>query len=140
MKYLREFCFVICLGLLSGGCGSPSGDAPVTYEVNGTVTLDGEPVSEGAMVFLDAEGNGRSFGTRIEAGSFSTAMTAGKKKVEITATRESKTKMEPGPSGGPPVPALEQYIPKEYNTQTTLEAEVGADGENELKFDLKSKP
>lgn len=140
MKYLSKLCFVCCVMMLADGCGSPAGDAPVTYEVNGTVTLDGEPVSEGAMVFLDAEGVGKSYGTRIEDGSFSTVMTPGKKKVEITATRESKTKMEPGPSGGPPVPALEQYIPGQYNTQTTLEAEISADDSNELKFDLKSKP
>lgn len=132
-------CFALIFGILTVGCGGGPSDAPKTYEVSGTVTLDGQPVPEGAMVFLDPDGKQKSYGASIKDGNFSTSMTAGKKKVEINASRESKDKMAPGPSGGPPVPVLEQYIPVQYNKQTTLEADISADGSNELTFDLKSK-
>ena len=135
---LLIFCALLTVNLIAAGCGGGASEGPAVYPVSGTVTLNGEPVQEGAMVFMDPDGQSKSFGARIENGEFSTEMTPGKKKVEITATRESKTKMSPGPSGGPPVPAIEQYIPAEYNEKTTLEADVSADGGNEIKFELKS--
>lgn len=132
-------CFALIFGMLTVGCSGAPSDAPKTHEVSGTVTLDGAPVAEGRMVFLDPAGMQKSYGTSIKAGKFSTAMTSGKKKVEITAMRESKDKKEPGPSGGPLVPVLEQYIPAEYNKKTMLEADISDSGSNELTFDLKSK-
>lgn len=139
MKESRSLFIPLCfLCLLLTGCGGTSDSGPAVYPVTGTVSLDGEPIPEGAMVFLDPEGKRKSFGARIENGQYSTEMTPGKKKVEITATRTSETKMEPGPSGGPPVPATEQYIPPQYNTETTLEIEVSPDDANTFPFDLKT--
>lgn len=139
MNRLGLLYFTLSLGVLVVGCVSAPSDEPTTYNVSGTVTLDGHPILEGAMVFLDLDGKQKSYGARIEGGKFSTSMTAGKKKVEITASRELKDKMEPGPSGGPPVPAIEQYIPAKYNKQTILEAEISADSSNKLTFNLMRK-
>lgn len=139
MTWCRSMLSVLCLAMLAAGCGGgAAGDAPETYPVTGKVTMDGQPVPEGSMIFEDPAGKDRSFGAMIKDGEFSTEMTPGKKKVQITATRQSKDKTEPGPAGGDPVPATEQYIPAKYNEQTTLEAEITADGPNELKFELTS--
>jgi hypothetical protein len=35
--------------------------------------------------------------------------------------------------------AIEEFIPKKYNTKTTLSAEVKSSGKNELLFELTSK-
>ncbi|MCA9114497.1 MAG: hypothetical protein KDA79_05385 [Planctomycetaceae bacterium] len=130
---------LLAAAMLSAGCSSAPDDAPVTHEVTGTVTFEGEPVPEASMVFEDAAGKERSFGAMVQNGEFSTQMTAGKKKVRITATREVPGKTEPGPSGEPGVPATEQYIPAKYNTETTLEEEVTADGENHFEFQLTAE-
>lgn len=124
--------------LLVCGCGGPAGDAPETHAVSGTATFDGEPVPEASLVFEDPDGKDRSFGAIVSDGAWSTEMTAGPKRVRITATRTVPGKTEPGPSGEEAVPATEQYLPPKYNTETTLEIEVTPDGPNEFPFDLTS--
>jgi hypothetical protein len=58
-------------------------------------------------------------------------------KVEITASRLVPGKFDN--SNGTPEPMGEMYIPKKYNSQTTLEAEVKSSGDNALPFELVSK-
>ncbi|HCO25588.1 MAG: hypothetical protein CME31_22015 [Gimesia sp.] len=134
-----------CLLLLVGffvslvGCGGAS-DAPVTYPVSGNVTLDGEPLTEGDIIFRDASGKAASAAGKIENGAYSLTATAGKKSVVITATKEIPGKtVVGGAPDEPPVPAVEQYLPAEYNEKTTLEADVSDSGSNEFSFELKSK-
>ncbi|QDV49262.1 hypothetical protein [Gimesia fumaroli] len=139
MKTL-SFCLILmCTAGMLVGCGGAS-DAPVTYPVSGNVTLDGEPLAEGNIIFRDAAGKAASAAGKIENGEFSFEAVAGKKAVVITATREvpGKTAVGGAPDE-PPVPAIEQYIPDTYNEKTTLEAGVSDSGANEFTFDLKSK-
>ena len=53
MRRLRWFALLSIVAL--GGCGG-DGDAPPRYPVMGTVTIDGQPVSNGEIVFLPADG------------------------------------------------------------------------------------
>ncbi len=139
MKILNTvFLFLFCVGICIG-CGGVS-DAPTTIEVTGTVTLDGDPVKEASVIFEDTEGKEKSYFAKTDNnGTFSTSMTAGKKKVRITAIREVPGKTVPDGAGTGTVPATEQFIPKKYNTATTLEEEVKAEGPNKLTFELKSE-
>ncbi|MFG0335244.1 MAG: carboxypeptidase-like regulatory domain-containing protein, partial [Maioricimonas sp. JB049] len=44
-------CFCLVLALMVTGCTSPGGDAPELVEYTGTVTLDGQPLPDAAVMF-----------------------------------------------------------------------------------------
>lgn len=115
------------------GCGQED-DAPETTTVSGTVTYEGTPISDGDIVLRPAEGEGRSDAGKIKDGKFSFPATLGKKKVEITARRETGEFDTSNP--GEKTPITEQYLPETYNTKSTLTAEVTKNGPIELKFEL----
>lgn len=115
--------------LTLAGCGG----GPREYGVHGTVTFDGQPVEKGEIRFLPAGTQEAAYGGAIENGKFECKVTEGQKRVEITATREAAT---PAPDG---LPDYVSYIPAEYNTQSTLKAEVKPSGDNTFTFDLKSQ-
>jgi hypothetical protein len=114
------------------GCG-PSG--PETYEVSGEVTFDGQPVAEGRIVFRDAGGSAASWAGEIEDGRYAFPATVGKKRVEITATRQVQTSQD-SPSGQGAF-TFESYIPAKYHSQSELTAEVTPEGPNEFNFPLE---
>jgi len=131
MKSVGVFVVLLAAASLLVGCG-PGG--PVTHQVTGTVTFDGAPVQDGDIVFRDPAGKEKSYGGRIENGEFSLEVSPGAKRVEITAMREVPGEfdtMNPGEK----VPLKEPYIPAEYNTNSTLTAEIT--GAETLSFDLK---
>lgn len=146
MSIIRTACLFlatcISFGVLSG-CGGEE-EGPLTVQVSGTVTYDGEPLPEGRIVLRPAEGEGRGYSGRIEDGSFSFETEPGNKKVEITASRE----VEVDPSEVSPEEQVqleeeggtvpEQYIPAQYNKETTLTAEVTEGGDNSFSFELES--
>jgi hypothetical protein len=132
MKSLGVFALFAASAMLLAGCG-PTG--PVTHTVSGTVTFDGVPVAKGDIIFRDAAGQDKSYGGQITDGKFSFESSPGKKKVEINAMREVPGKMDTS-NPGAEVPLMEQYIPKQYNTESTLTAEVPGSGD--FTFDLKS--
>ena len=72
------------------------------------------------------------------AGTLAVSLQAepGKISVEITAPRIIPGKFDK--SNGTPEPVGEMYIPKKYNANTTLSAEVTPDGENQIPFVLAS--
>ncbi|WP_339727017.1 hypothetical protein [uncultured Gimesia sp.] len=128
---LQLACYAASL-LFITGCGGVS-DAPSTVKVEGTVTFDGEPLSKGSIVFDPADGKGGSSAGGIENGTFTFDSQLGQKKVLISASRETGEKDQYDE------PITESYIPAKYNSQTTLTADVKADGENKYTFELKSK-
>lgn len=127
----RNLLFAALMALLIvPGCG---GGGPREYLVTGSVTFDGLPVEDGEIVFLPAN-MGTPRAAQIVNGQFQCRLPEGEKQVQITATRESPT---PAPDG---LPNYESYIPAMYNTQSKLTAEVKANGDNALTFDLQSRP
>src|SRR5690606_8439845 len=117
-------------------CGCGESDTLKRVPVSGTVTLDGEPLPKGEIVFRPASGAGTTDGGQIENGSFSIEVTPGSKSVEITAWREipgSHEQLESGESGS----SREQYVPPEYNEKTTLTADIPESGlDSPLTFEL----
>jgi hypothetical protein len=124
-----------CLALTAAGCGG-GGDGPKLYSVSGKVTLDGEPVKEGRILFRMTGGNGRSYSAPITDGSYELKSEAGSAAVEITASRIIPGKIDK--SNGTPEPVGEMYIPKKYNSETTLKADV-KESSNTIPFELTSK-
>jgi hypothetical protein len=125
------FCLLCTLGCSSGPAG------PQEYPVSGTVTLDGTPVESGRILFRKIGEGERAYGGEITNGNYAFTSEAGKVKVEITASRLMPGKFDN--SNGTPEPVGEMYIPKKYNSQSTLEAEVKPSGDNTLPFELVSK-
>jgi len=66
-------------------------------------------------------------------GRFQFKSTAGKKRVEIHCTKETKDKNDEG------VAYRENFIPDHYNRETILEITVEPKGKNEFQFDLVAK-
>jgi len=125
-------CLLACVSLVAFGCGGSSNGPPME-NVSGTVTFDGTSVALGEVVFLPADGKGRSDAGKIVDGKFQFQVPAGAKKVQITATRESAEKAPDG------LPNFVSYIPANYNENTTLTAEVKKGAKNEFPFALTSK-
>jgi len=131
-----SLCCVMLWFLVSvcAGCGGETG--PKRYEVIGVVSFDGQPLPDGDIQFLPAEGTGTIDGGKIADGKFALDVTAGKKRVEIRATRETKEMVPSGAMPGQMEPKREDYIPAKYNTASTLTAEVKAGLKNIFEFKL----
>lgn len=130
---------VLCLlsvSLLPGlaGCGGETG--PKKYFVSGNVTLNGEPVSSGEILFRPEEGRGNRDGARITDGAYEIESLPGKKIIEITAYRESKTKFDES-NPGERTPIQEQYIPEKYNKKSELKFEINESSPDNMDFELK---
>jgi hypothetical protein len=122
--------FLCLLGvILLTGCGPK-----LYHEVSGTVLVDNQPLDQGDILFVSEDGTLGSDAGKIAAGQFRFQSTAGKKKVQIISTREL-----PRPAGSPGEPVLVNVLPPRYNVQTTLTAEVRAEGDNQYEFRLESK-
>jgi hypothetical protein len=131
MRLWSRLAVVTVASLLPFGCSTGTR----TYKVSGTVTLDDQPLPEGEILFIPADGKLGPEPGKIKDGRFESKAKAGKNRVEISAS-----KILPGGvrgAGGEPVP--EEYIPERYNVQSVLAEEVKADGENRYEFKLQSK-
>ena len=111
------------------GCGPRD----TRVECSGTVTYAGQPVEEGSIGFSPLAGGGRSEGAVITAGRYTARVQPGRHRVEIRGSRPlaGKPIVSDMPSG-----IREDYIPKEFNDASTLEAEIHATGPHMLPFDL----
>lgn len=124
----------LCLILLvtaAGGCGKSSGVVST-----GTVTLDGKPVANGAIVFQPEDRSVAAEGSMIQAGRFRIVGKPGRRRVEISASAPAPGTPDP-PTG--PVQFVE-IVPDRYNKSTTLVVEVKGSGPNTFTFDLESQP
>lgn len=112
---------------------SCTGHGPARYRVQGSVRFDGQPVDNGEILFAPLEKGLAPDAGRIDQGTYDVLVKAGKKKVEIRASRPV-VGGKPNPMG----PVYYDYIPERYNSRTKLVAEVKPDGENRFDYELKS--
>lgn len=127
---------LLLTALLLAGCGR-TGTGPDLYTVVGEVTLDGRPIPEGRILFRRADGDQKAFAAEIADGAYRLAAEPGQMKVEILASRIVPGKFDT--SNGGPEPVGEMYIPKQYNSESVLTAEVTPSGTNRIPFELQSK-
>jgi hypothetical protein len=131
---MRVWAYLPLLAALASGCGGPSG--PPTYEVSGLVTWDGAPLPEGDIIFTTVDRSVVPDVGTIRVGAYRLRAQPGKKRVSIRAS-----KLVPGSKGAMNEPIFDNYIPDRYNAETTLTADVTADGPNRFDFALtKSSP
>jgi hypothetical protein len=131
--------------LFSGsGCGKGSADPYDRQAVRGAVTLDGQPLATGFITFYpDASGPVISTAP-IHEGSFNIpqaqGLTVGKYKVSNMSTQPADEAQFMDPDelhANPPDP--KSLIPKQYNTETKLVAEIEKSPNNTFVFDLLSE-
>jgi len=79
---------VSCLCLPGLGCGMMSSGTGLP-QVSGTVTLDGEPLEDGRIVFRDPAGVASGAGGKIQNGQFSLEVTPGSKSLPDVKCREN---------------------------------------------------
>lgn len=129
---LRAFTAALALGaaLVSlPGCGDG------TSEVSGAVLIDGKPLSEGEIIFEAADGKTTPAAGPIKDGKYAVTALPGAKKVRISASRPT-AKLDPLMG----VAARESMIRPEYNTQTTLTADVKPGRQENVDFEVKAIP
>jgi len=122
---------VLLLGLVGCSKGRPE---PKRFPATGTVTLDGKPLKEGKISFVNVQAGMNDTGD-IKDGKFEVQAQAGEKKVEISAIRT----LPPKPDDPMKSTIQEETIPATYNTKSTLKATVTEAGPNEFKFEVSSK-
>lgn len=135
--YTHHLTSLLAILVLTSLAGCNRSNAKPEYPVTGTVMFDGKAVETGTVLFRAAEGDQRGFSGAIQNGNYELKATAGKMKVQITATRLIPGKFEelnPGEKS----PVGEMYIPARYNTLSELTAEVQA-GSNKFDFDLTAE-
>lgn len=116
----------LLVGLLSflvsaAGCGGAS-DAPERVLVTGAVTLDGQPVEQGRITFIDADLKRDPDQVEIKQGKYEVQATLGKRRVEINVAKPSATlKDQEG------TVELEEVVAPQFNRESTLTAEISAE-------------
>lgn len=125
------------------GCG---GDSLDRVSVGGTVTADGVPLQQGSISLTPAAGtSGPSAGATIEGGKFfipaDRGPVPGNYRVEIKAIRKTGRQIvnEHQPPPNNLIDEMEQFIPRRYNTDSTLSAQLQAGKNRDVDFQLVTK-
>lgn len=141
-RLLAVICCAACLICL--GCGS---GGPPLGQVSGTVTLDGEPVTNGLVTFTPEAGGRGSTGKTDASGKYTLSFVegpgalVGTHKVTVTTLKEAAAVEEVssdsdaymkqamgGSASDYDNATVTEPIPAKYNTETTLTCEVTSGG------------
>ncbi len=132
MFFKRRVCVVLALTLILG-C-KPRTELQQA-KVSGAVTLDGQPLAEGVIVFT-------KFGEipkelPIVQGQYDGQVVVGPNHLQFAVYRKQKQKSVSGP--GAEQGSLENILPSRYNQESMESREVTEKGPNEFDFSLQSK-
>ena len=124
----------------SFGCGSS--DGLNRQAISGKVTLDGDSLTSGAILFEPtSKDSGTAVGATIRQGSFAVSRAEGpvpgSYRVRVYASTRKQAPPAKGQTDRTPRPMVER-LPPHYNTRSELRAEVVADRVNRYRFDLDS--
>jgi hypothetical protein len=108
---------VVVLGL--AGCGSNGRST-----VEGTVTLNGQPIESGAMSFRPLDGKTPTVGCFITAGRFRLQVPIGSMRVEISAMEKSGKGVSTAQGAPVEVDLVTEAIPERYNAKSELVMDV----------------
>jgi hypothetical protein len=144
----RQFGVALALacGASASGCAGAGEDSLARQSVSGKVSLDEKPLKKGSITFAPADPGRRdavSAGAIISEGAYTIprdgGLTPGTYRVAIIGDEE-----DAAPAGLPgPTPRLsaakKPMVPKNYNAESTLTAEVKGGESKPFDFDLKSQ-
>jgi hypothetical protein len=124
----------LALGALTtSGCGG----GPPRAHVHGMVTLDGNPIRDGAIEFFPLGASGQSAGAAIKDGKYQLDASVGEMKVTINASELVRQEKAYDTPDSPMIDIVRNTIPAKYNTSSELKKTLVA-GPNEVNFDLES--
>lgn len=147
MNFDRGVTFIIAslTVALSVGCGEPA-NKHGRIPFSGTVTLDGEPLAGGYLIFEPKAGQPTQSGGMIKDGKFDVPEKAGAApgiySVAIfSGAAPLPTKYAPGTPEyeAAAMRAPGEQVPPKFNINSTLTADVKAGEENVFKFDVTRK-
>jgi hypothetical protein len=126
----------LVIATIGGGCGPRDG----RIAVSGTVSLDGQPLTNGFISFSPTGPKGSPTGTPVTAGRYAARVSPGEMSVQIRATK-SVTKENPSESDVERGITVEQreMVPTRYNSKTMLRVNV-SDLQRQHDFALDSSP
>lgn len=129
-----KFFAPLLLAAAFAGCSSQKSGGTV----KGTITLDGQPVAAGQILFVSLDQSTPSAEGTITAGEFEALVPLGEQRVEIRSPKVTgKKKMYDTPDS-PTIDTVVELLPAKYNVNSELKLTV--DGSvQEQKFDLQSK-
>jgi hypothetical protein len=140
MYQVRMFNGLVCVCIVAVGiCGCADAGAK-RYAVSGEVKWKGKPLDWGAITFLSEDpAMGSGGGAMIKDGQYSIpakqGLLPGRYKVMVSAVDSKNKVIDPdSPPGYLPVP--KDRIQSKYNSQTTLTADVKAEGKNTFNFEV----
>ena len=122
------------------GCGG-SGTSHIA--VSGKVTLDGQAVKQGKIVFEPTDKGKMSVGEIVD-GTYTIAEergpTVGTCVVRITATRPTGKKLKAAvyADDQTPVDVLEQYLPAKFNQSSSIKVDIDSTANQVHDFSLNS--
>lgn len=138
-------CFLFVGGLISG-CSS---DKLKTWPVEGTVTLDGQPLDDGIIRFQVKEGGRPAYGAikngeykiQTPGGPFEGGTLPGEYQVTLSRLVAPKVAPKIAPDGTVDEPEAKESLHKTYtNPETTPFVATVVKGKNMINFELKSTP
>jgi hypothetical protein len=139
MTDLGRLSQVLCVCIVIGGVFGCADGKPKKYPVSGEVKFQGKPLDQGGITFVGedlARGTGWA---PIKDGQYSISakegLLPGRFKVSISSADPRNTAPDPdSPPGYLPLP--KDRIQSKYNAQTTLSADVKAEGTNTFNFEV----
>jgi hypothetical protein len=139
MIHPRSLNHLLVVSLVLIGSFGCADSGPKRYAVSGHVNWKGKPLDQGAITFVGEDTALGIGGAMIKDGQYSIpaaqGLLAGRYKVTITSS-DAKNRV-PDPDSPPGyLPVLKDRIQSKYNTQTTLTAEVQAEGRNTFDFEV----
>ena len=129
-----EITLIFLSSFALAGCSQPSTHGTV----DGTVTLDDEPLDEGTVRFVPVNGASQTAAAMVRGGKFTATVPVGLMRVEFSAARVvGKQRMIDDPKS-PEVDVVHELLPSRYNVESELTFEVVA-GSQDVPFELTSK-
>jgi hypothetical protein len=106
--------------------------------VSGTITLDGEPLKQGSITFIPADGTSQTASSLIKDGKFEAKVPFGKHRIDIRSPKVIGKKPMYDTPDSPMVDEVEERVPSQYNTEGKEFRDVDSQT-TQLDFDIKSK-
>lgn len=123
--------------LVSLGCSSGK---PNHSPVEGTVTLDGQPLAEGTVQFFPEATEGQTAGAVIKAGHYQLESSPGSMRVVIKSPKAVSQRKAYDDPNSPMIEQIQEQLPARYSTEASeLRAKVEQGKENKIDFPLTSE-
>jgi hypothetical protein len=126
-----ELASLAVFAILVAGCSK----RPSMGDVRGRVTVNGQPLKEGAVRFIPVNGDTPATGGMVRDGSFQVMVPVAPQRVEFSSNVVDTEKTPPNATGDQIV--MKILVPPRYNTHSELTLNV-VPGLNEPVYELKN--